>query len=179
MQPGERNFLLLSSKSNLNYYQFTEGDLKVKFLIASPYFKKLNGVKLEIQPNELQILVVDKRKSLYLPYFNSKGYSLDNLKYDKEYLDAPTPLSSKKCDVSKGLSKFLTTEEAYFNLAGTIENFPNSWIVPDFLKNLNPLEKKSLSESWVYHQGVYSLKLKISPDFGWQAIFWKVPSNSV
>lgn len=38
-------------------------------------------------------------------------------------------------------------------------------MIPDFFKNLNPLEKKSLKEYWVYRQGVYSLRLKVSPGY--------------
>ena len=70
LQPGERNFLLLSSKSGLNYYKFTEGDLKVKFLIASPSFKKLTPQDLRLNLNELQILVVEQKDSLFLPNFD-------------------------------------------------------------------------------------------------------------
>lgn len=127
---------------------------------------------MSIKANELQILLVDNRKYLYLPSFDSRGYSQDNLKYDKEYLEGLEGCSYEKLTNNKLMSNCLAINEAYFNYAGTSENYlprkgasTDNPLLPDFIKNLNPLEQKSLSEYWVYRQGVYSLRLKVSPGY--------------
>ena len=167
LQPGERNFLLLSSKSGLNYYKFTEGDLKVKFLIASPSFKKLNPVNLAINSNELQVLVVEQSDPLFLPDFDYRGYSQEILKSKIELLEGRTV---DYCNKSKLIAIMLARQEAYFGLAGTLLDYPLDGSIgtpyyPNFLNNLDPLEKKRLSEFWVLREGVYSLRLKVSHNY--------------
>ena len=64
----------------------------------------------------------------------------------------------------------LARQEAYFGLAGTLLDYPLDGSIgtpyyPNFLNNLDPLEKKRLSEFWVLREGVYSLRLKVSHNY--------------